>query len=242
MKALILAAGKGKRMGEFSQDRNKCLIEIAGRPLIEYSLDCACENDFSEILVVVGYQAKTIMDIYGNNYKGKPIKYIFQEEQKGLVHAIECAKTALKKEDFFLMLGDELLINPKHREMIKRYYEKDLFSLCGFSLVDDKDLVKKTYAIVQNGNNKIINLTEKPENPINNLMGTGNCIFKNEILSYLNKTPINQKRKEKELVDLIQTSIDDGHVVKSFLICSHYFNINSSAEIEEANSYFFHHS
>jgi len=239
MKALILAAGRGKRMGELCRENNKCLIKMAGRPLIEYSLDRAYQIDSSEILIVVGYQAEAIMNIYNDNYKGKPIKYIFQEEQKGLVHAIECAKIALGEEDFMLMLGDELMINPKHCEMIKYYYDKDLFSLCGVSFVKDKNLVKKTYAVIQN-NNRIIKLIEKPENPINNFMGTGNCIFKNEILSYINKTPINPKRNEKELVDLIQIAIDDGRIIESFLVCAKYFNINSYIEISEANSYFFH--
>jgi dTDP-glucose pyrophosphorylase len=75
---------------------------------------------------------------------------------------------------------------------------------------------------------------------MNNLMGTGNCIFKNEILSYIPQTPINQKRGEKELVDLIQCAIDEGHIVKSFLICDQYFNVNSPEEIKEAQSYFAH--
>ncbi len=185
MKALILAAGRGKRMGELCEKRNKCLIEIVGRPLIEYSLDCASRIDFSEILIVVGYQAEEIINTFGNHYRGRPIKYIFQEEQRGLVHAIECAKEAMGKDDFMLMLGDELMISPKHHEMINRYYNEGLFSLCGVSLVEDKNLVKKTYAVIQGENDKIVQLIEKPKNPINNLMGTGNCIFKNEILFYI---------------------------------------------------------
>jgi glucose-1-phosphate thymidylyltransferase/bifunctional UDP-N-acetylglucosamine pyrophosphorylase/glucosamine-1-phosphate N-acetyltransferase len=75
---------------------------------------------------------------------------------------------------------------------------------------------------------------------MNNLMGTGNCILKNEILNYIPQTPINQKRGEKELVDLIQCAIDEGHVVKSFLICDRYFNVNFPQDIKEAESYFAH--
>jgi len=240
MKVLILAAGRGKRMGKLCEENNKCLFEMAGRPLIEYSLDLAYHIDFSDIFVVVGYQAEKIINICGNNYKGKPIKYIYQKEQKGLVHAIECAKEELGREDFMLMLGDELMINPNLNEMINRYYEDDLFCLCGVLLVEDKNLIKKTYAVIQGEDDKIIQLIEKPENVINNLMGTGFCIFKNEILSYIDKTSINPKRNEKELVDLIQTAINDGRKVKSFLICEKFFNINSPTEINEANSYFFH--
>jgi dTDP-glucose pyrophosphorylase len=71
-------------------------------------------------------------------------------------------------------------------------------------------------------------------------MGTGNCVFKNEILSYIEHTPINQKRKEKELPDLIQCAIDDGHIIRSFEICDEYANVNSITELKEIKSYFEH--
>jgi dTDP-glucose pyrophosphorylase len=240
MKALILAGGRGKRLGGVSEEKNKCMIEIKKKPLIEYSLDCASQTNVSEIVIVVGYKAEEIINTYGNEYNGKQIKYVIQPEQKGLVHAIECAKEAIGKEDFMLMLGDELMVNPKHSAMIKKYRQEDLFALCGVVNVEDKNLIKKTYAIIQGEDNRIFRLIEKPSNPMNNIMGTGNCVFKNKIFSYIPQTPINQKRGEKELPDLIQCAIDEGKVVKSFVICDRYFNVNFKEEIEEAESCFAH--
>ncbi len=75
---------------------------------------------------------------------------------------------------------------------------------------------------------------------MNNIMGTVNCLFKNEIFAYIPQTPINQKRGEKELPDLIQCAIDEGKIIKSSIICDQYFNINSEKEIREAGSYFVH--
>ncbi|MBU3918528.1 nucleotidyltransferase family protein [Patescibacteria group bacterium] len=240
MKVLILAGGRGKRLGEISDDKNKCMFEIKEKPLIQYSLDWASKSDISEIVIVVGHKAKEIIDVYGDEYNGKPIKYVMQEEQKGLVHAIECAEDAIGGEDFMLMLGDELMINPKHSEMIKEYRNKNLFVICGMISVKDKNLIKKTYSVIQGENNRILRLIEKPDNPMNNMMGTGNCIFKNEIFSYISQTPINQKRGEKELPDLIQCVIDGGKIVKSFIICDKYFNLNLKEDIEDAQSYFAH--
>ncbi|GAI16911.1 unnamed protein product [marine sediment metagenome] len=240
MKALILAGGRGKRLKEVSDDKNKCMIKVKRKPLLEYSLDWASKTDVSEIIVVVGYKAEQIIDTYGNEYNEKPIKYVIQKEQKGLVHAIECAEEAINKEDFILMLGDELMMRPKHSEMIKKYYNEDIFALCGIVIVEDKNLIKKTYSIVQGEDSRILRLVEKPNNPTNNIMGTGNCIFKNEIFFYIPQTPINQKRGEKELPDLIQCAIDDGKIVKSFIICDQYFNLNLREDIESAKSYFAH--
>lgn len=247
MKALILAGGRGKRFGQISESKNKCMIEISGKPLIGYSLDCAIQVNVSEIIIVVGYKAEEIINTFGNEYKGKPIKYVFQPEQKGLVHAMECAEKEMGKEDFMLMLADELMINPRHSEMIKKYYQDNLFAVCGVLKVEDENLISKTYAI-QEKDGKISDLIEKPNIGkikdsglvIKDIMGTGNCIFKNEIFSYIPKTPINPNRGEKELPDLIKAAIIDGQIVKSYLICDRYFNINSEEEVRETKSYFAH--
>ena len=113
MKALILAGGRGNRLNEFSENQNKCMISFKGKPLIEHLLDKASKLDFSEIVIVVGYKAEDIINHYGISFKKKRIRYVIQPEQKGLVHAIECAREALNGEDFFLMLGDEVMSKPK---------------------------------------------------------------------------------------------------------------------------------
>lgn len=240
MKALILAGGRGKRLGKYSQNQNKCTLIVAGKPLIEYSLDCAVNADVSEIILVVGYRAEEIINRYGIVYKQKPIKYVIQQEQKGLVHAIECSRDSIGEEEFMLMLGDEVLIKPLHQEMIKKYREENLFGICGVITVDNKSHISKTYSIIQGEDKRIYRLIEKPQNPLNNLMGTGNCIFDNSIFSYIDHTPINQKRTERELPDLIQCAIDDGQPIKSFNICDKYVNINSDTELSEAFSLFSH--
>lgn len=240
MKTLILAAGRGKRLEGLSKDRNKCMLPICGKPLIEYSLNCAVGAGVSTIIIVIGYKGEEIKNAYGLNYRNKPILYVEQKEQRGLVHAIECAKDAIGSEDFMLMLGDELMINPRHKEIIKLFNEEELFGVCGVVKVDDINLVKKTYSVIQTDDKRIIRLVEKPNNPQNNIMGTGNCVFRNKILSYISKTPINQNRGEKELPDLIQCAIDDGKPVCTFDICDHYVNINIPEEIKKMESYFMH--
>ncbi|MFH1771969.1 MAG: nucleotidyltransferase family protein [Candidatus Omnitrophota bacterium] len=241
MKALILAGGRGKRLGGITDYTNKCMLSIGGKPLIEYSLDCVSNLDIlTEIVIVVGYKADEIINRYGNDYNCKPIRYVIQQEQRGLVHAIECAQEAVGKDDLMLMLGDEFMVNPKHQEMAGVFQKEDLFGVCGVIEVEDVSLIKKTYSIIQSNENQIYRLIEKPSNPMNNIMGMGNCIFKNEIFSYIPHTPINQKRAEKELPDLIQSAIDEGNKVKSFLLCDKYVNVNVSQEIEEAKSCFYH--
>lgn len=238
MKALILAGGRGKRLDELSSNKNKCMTEINERPVIEYSIDCAANTDISEIIVVVGYKAEEIINTYGNIYKNKRLRYVIQWEQKGLVNAIECAKESMEGEDFLLLLGDEVLLNPRHQAMLDEFRKEDAFALCGVLLVEDKDLIKRTYTLIHDENNIIHRLVEKPRNPLNNFMGTGVCAFKNAIFDYIDVTPLHHERKEKELPDMIQCAIDDGKVVKSFIICNKYTNINTKEDIVIAEGFF----
>lgn len=235
MKALILAGGRGKRLNEHSENKNKCMLPHKGRPVITYSLDSAAGTDVEEIVMVVGYRAEEIINVFGNTYKNKKINYVIQWEQKGLVHAIECAKEALGGHDFMLMLGDEILVNPRHQAMLNEFGKGEVFGLCGVLRVKDRTQIRKTYTLIAGDDRVIYRLVEKPQNPLNDIMGTGDCVFKNAIFNYIELTPIHHERKEKELPDLIQCAIDDGKIVKTFIICDQYTNINTADDLRLAS-------
>ena len=238
MKALILAGGRGKRLDELSEFQNKCLMKVHGKHIIEYSLDCAANTTVDEIIIVVGYRAENIINLLGNSYKGKMIKYVIQQEQRGLVDAIECARTAVDGDDFMLMLADEVLLNPRHQEMIDEFYRSGVFAVCGTLVVEDRQQIKKTYTFIKGAENQIYRLIEKPRNPLNNFQGTGDCVFRNTIFDYVRYTPIHHVRNEKELPDLIQCAIDDGMPVTSFIVCDKYVNVNTQDDIKMAEDFF----
>lgn len=235
MKALILAGGRGKRLGNITNSINKCMLELSGKPVLDYNIERVCEIEgLEEIVIVVGHRAEDIINGYGIEYKGKRIRYVIQWEQKGLVHAIECCKEAIGKDDFFLLLGDEVLVNSRHKEMMEKFRDEDLFGICGVMTQKDKSKISRTYTVLVDDNDRIFRLIEKPKKALNNFQGTGHCIFKNEILSYIERTPTHPERGEKELPDLIQCAVDDGQLVKIFDICDEYTNINSEEDLREA--------
>ncbi len=235
MKALILAGGRGKRLGDITNSINKCMLPFEGKPVLEYNMQRAVDLDeVDQIVLVVGHRAEDIINRYGISYKGKKIIYVIQPEPKGLVHAIDCAKGALAKDDFFLLLGDEVLINSRHSGLIKKFREENLFAVCGVTLQKDKSKISRTYTVLTGENGRIFRLIEKPRRALDNWQGTGHCVFRNEILSYIERTPIHPERGEKELPDLIQCAVDDGQLVKIFNICDEYTNINSREDLEEA--------
>ena len=235
MKALILAGGSGKRLMSNSQGPNKCMLQFFDKPLVEYSLENAVKAGVEEIVLVVGYRAEEIINEFGNCYQDVKIKYVIQYDPKGLVHAIDCSRSTIGNSDFMLFLADEILRDPRHPEMIEQFYSEELFVVCGVVEEPDVDKIRKTYAVIQDDRDRrIYRLIEKPRKPHNNIRGTGNCVFRAGIIEYLDLTPVNQSRGEKELPDLIQCAIDDGHKVKAFDIGNAYVNINTPEDIEIA--------
>jgi NDP-sugar pyrophosphorylase family protein len=232
MKALILAGGRGDRLHEMTAEVNKCMLVFGGRPLIEHSLEIARTSGIGEVVIVVGYLGVQIINHYGNGYLGLRIRYAVQEQQLGLVHAIECSRAEIGDSDFLLLLGDEFFVGSRHGALFEEHRREDAFATCGVVRVDDPTLISKTYAILpEPGSNRIIRLIEKPRRATNDLMGTGNVVFKNRIFDYVAHTPINPLRGERELPDLIQCAVDDGEKVIYHVLGSTYFNVNTPDDV-----------
>jgi glucose-1-phosphate thymidylyltransferase/bifunctional UDP-N-acetylglucosamine pyrophosphorylase/glucosamine-1-phosphate N-acetyltransferase len=234
MKALILAGGRGSRLEDWTKERNKSMIKLYEKPLIENNLDHAVDIGVSEIILVCCYKPEEIRKYIGNEYKGVKVRYIIEKEGRGLVSAIENAKEELGKSDFILMLADEILIEANLREMIRKFKKEELFAVCGIIYEEDKLSIAKTYTAMVNEKNRAFRLIEKPKVKINNIKGTGHCVLKNEILNYIERTPINAIRGQKELVDLIQVAIDDGKKVCVYPVTKEYVNVNTKEDFELA--------
>jgi dTDP-glucose pyrophosphorylase len=236
MKGLVLAAGKGTRLNSAEVGMNKCMTLVHGTPIIERVLENLSKMEaIKEVVVVVGFRAEDIMKHLGNRYKHLKIRYAVQQEQKGVVNGIESARDAIDGDDFLLYLGDEIMVNPRHSEMIEHFNKTKPITLIGYIVADDIDKIKKTYTYTLDDNGNINCMVEKPEKPFNNLMGTGSIVFRNDIFEYMDKAPVNPIRNEKELCNLIQTAINNGERVGDFQVADYFVNVNTKDEVNETN-------
>lgn len=117
MKLVILAAGKGTRMGELTKNTPKPMLNVLGKNLIEHKLDATPLEFFSEIILVVGYLQEVIKNYFGSEYRGVPITYI-EDTVQGTGKAVWNAKDVLN-EPFLVMMGDDIY-HPNDIAMIMR--------------------------------------------------------------------------------------------------------------------------
>ena len=116
MKAVIMAGGRGTRISSVVSDIPKPMIEIEGKPVLEYELECLREQGFTDIILTVSYLGNIIMDYFGDGsgvspVTGKPfgvnIEYYFEKEPLGNAGALYRIKEKLK-EDFLLLNADAI--------------------------------------------------------------------------------------------------------------------------------------
>lgn len=108
MKVIIPTAGSGTRLRPHTLTSPKTLIHVAGHPILDYLLKPLLElPDLSELIFIVGDNGKQIIE-YVNRYYNLPVTYIWQNEPKGLGHAISLAKVRDNGEPLLILLGDKI--------------------------------------------------------------------------------------------------------------------------------------
>lgn len=108
MQVLIPAAGMGSRLGTYTQNKTKCMVEVAGVTLIERALNILVKKNISRIVIIVGYEKNSLIELLGNEYSGVPIKYITNEiyDKTNNIYSIFLAKEELVKDDTILLESD----------------------------------------------------------------------------------------------------------------------------------------
>lgn len=109
MKALILNSGIGKRMGELTRTKNKCMAEIApGTAIIDWQLELLQKEGIEEVVITTGPFAETLQEHVIGKYPG--IHFVFRHnpiyDTTNYIYSIALAQDVLQDDDILLMHGD----------------------------------------------------------------------------------------------------------------------------------------
>ena len=124
MKAVILAAGKGTRMRELTNELPKPMLKVQGKPILEHILSGLMTAGVREFFIVTGFRAEVVEDYFGDGSKwGVRITYGRQVVQDGTGKAPELAKGFAGASPFILTYGDILVPPETYSQMVKRFNE-----------------------------------------------------------------------------------------------------------------------
>lgn len=232
MKAIILAAGQGKRM---KSSKQKIMHHILGKPMVKYVADACTKAGITEITLVVSNQSQDIREAMPQYH------YATQTLQLGTGHAVQAAAGHIKPEDDILILyGDMPLITPEFiREFSAFYKSKDTSgAVAAIYQPDNKDF-GRVYADENGLFEAIVEARDlKPQSPHTSWVNTGIYLFKGAaLLQGLESMSNNNDQGEFYLTDVPKILRDAGHMFYVFQIkddLSIFAGINTQAQLADA--------
>src|SRR5256886_11310346 len=172
MKAVILAAGEGARMGPFTASVPKVMVPVRNRPLRESAVQALVENGVRELVFVVGYRREGIQSHFqdGKSFHAR-ITYVTQQKQLGTAHGVSEARPHL--EGPFIVLNGSNMVDG-------RCIEDLLGSDAKTAVLITQSERQRAYGVVTVEGKNLVGITEKPTEVISNLINTGAFFFQAE--------------------------------------------------------------
>lgn len=114
MQAVIMAAGKGKRLGQLTKQMPKCLLDVGGMSIIERQIGILRKYDINDIIVVVGYQAAMVKE----RLERHRITFVFNPfyETTNVLTSFWFAREKIR-DDFIFLHGDTIFDQPIFGDM-----------------------------------------------------------------------------------------------------------------------------
>ncbi len=176
MKIIILAAGKGTRMGNLTVNTPKPLLTYKGKNLLEHKLEALPQNT-EEIIFTIGYLGEKIQEYFGDSYNGIPVTYIEQKEMKGTADALWQCKDILNGS-FMVLMGDDIY-SKEDLEQLSQIESSDWAIL---AYPDNPGVKAGKIVKDEEGNLKEIYEDFEGTSPYN-LIYTGVCVLTPEVFS-----------------------------------------------------------
>lgn len=244
MKAVILAAGKGTRMRELTNEVPKPMLKLQGKPILEHILGGLIGAGIRDVFIVTGYRAEAIEGFFADGQRwGARIAYGRQYVQDGTGKAPDLARHFVDRDIFLLSYGDILVKPETYPQMVQRFGEDDFSALV--TVIPGEDVSKGGLNFFDTAF-CLKKLVEKPtEADMIQLRrdgwfqpgqrvwyNAGIYVFRPvvfEFLARLQKSP----RGEYELTDAVNAMIEAGHKVAGMEIPGRWADVRDPEVLAE---------
>ena len=207
--AIILAAGKGKRM---KSDLPKVLHSISGKPLIRYLLETLSKLDFDKMVVVVGHKGEQVIE----EVRDFKVEFVWQNDQRGTGHAVLMARDIFKDYDgdIIVAAGDVPFLSAKSiNSVFDTHHKLNASATC--LTVEFDDPAKYGRIIRKQGTQILLDIVEfkdaDPETLKIKEVNSGTFCFNcRDLFNVLPKVGDDNAQKEQYLTDTIKLLNAEG--------------------------------
>lgn len=184
MKAVILAAGKGKRLKQITNDTPKVMIRINGKPILEYHIKQLAQAGIVDIYINLHHLPEKIKHYFEDGHRwGVDISYSYEEKILGTAGAIKNLEKELTQGEFLVVYGDNYL-NIDYGDLMKFSKQKKGIAT---TAAYEKEEVKGTGILDFNENGEVLRFKEKPreDEVFSHWVNAGVYYFRKEIFNFI---------------------------------------------------------
>lgn len=236
MKAVILAAGKGTRMKELTNEVPKPMLPVQDKPILQHIVEGLISAGIRQFCLITGWRAEVIEEYFGDGSKlGVAIQYVRQAVQDGTGKAPGLAEGFVGTDNFLLTYGDILVKPETYQRMLQRFAEAEFAGVLtvtvgedvtkgGLNFFDDRFCLKR---LIEKPNAAQLEQLRaegwlKPGEPV--WYNAGIYIFRPVLFEFtrnLQKSP----RGEYELPDALSAMVAAGHRIAGLEIKGRWVDV-----------------
>jgi len=234
LKGIILHGGHGTRLRPLTHTGPKQLLPIANKPISQYAIEDLKKAGIKDIAIIIGgAYPERVKEYYGDGKNlDVNISYIFQDEPKGISHAIGLCKDFIKDDKFVVYLGDNVL-RKDLLDYTKKFQQSNSDAMILLCEVDEPS----RFGVAELDKNKqtIKKIVEKPKNPTSNLAVIGVYFLTPKIFDIIKKLKPSF-RDELEITDALQLLMDEGNTIEYDVVTGWWKDTGTPEDILHANS------
>ena len=178
LECVIMAGGRGLRLGPLTDKTPKPMLPLGGMPIIEHNIDRLISFGIETIYISVRYLGQQIVDYFGDgSSKGISIQYIWEDEPLGTVGALSLVNQY--NTDHILVMNSDLFTDADFEDLYLTVLEKK----ADMGVASVKHNVRVPYGIFREKDNYINGIKEKPI--FTNYANAGIYIFNRKIIQQI---------------------------------------------------------
>jgi dTDP-glucose pyrophosphorylase len=231
-RAVILAAGRGTRMRELTNDVPKPMIRVRGKPILLHIIEGLQGSGVEIFLIIVGYHAETVREFFANGTKlGVQIEYALQTMQDGTGRVVDLAREFTGDAPFVLSYGD-ILVDPRNYKSVVDLAD-DVEAIVSVKRGED---VSKGGAVFVNERMELLDIREKaPAGEVSSpWYNAGLYAFRPTIFGFAAKLQPSP-RGEYELTDAIRALAQSGKKVQALELVGEWADVRDPETLARLN-------
>ena len=243
MQALMLAAGMGKRLGNFTKNATKCMVPVNGKTLIEYAIESLIYAGIKKFTMVVGYKKDVLKNFLKGKYPQIQIDFIDNDvyDSTNNIYSLYLARDVLSSDDTILLESDLIFDKEIIREIVSSP-EKNLAVVSHFENWMDGTV---TVLNEEKAIKRIVSKSDFDWNKIDSYYKTVNIykfskeFSKNIYMPFLGAYQTAYSKNEYYETVLKVISYLDGDILKAHLVDgSRWYEIDDPADLKIASTRF----